>query len=290
MADVEVLPGNVATVGGATVVRHLPKRTHRTIGPWCFADHFGPADIDDHPMAVGPHPHIGLQTVTWLYAGEVLHTDSIGSEQLIRPGQLNLMSAGRGIAHAEQSPGDTTGTMHGMQFWVAQPDATRHGAPAFEHHTDLPLVEVDGATGRLMLGSWGDAISPARTDWPMVGVELAVPSGRVVELPVDPGFEHGLLVPQQAVEVDGVVVPAGQTAYLDPGRSSVRVSVVPGVDGASVFRVGGRPFEAEILMSWNFVGRDRDEIDAASSDWASGDDRFGEVRSSLDRIAAPPTR
>lgn len=282
---IEILTGNAATVGGAPVVRHLPKRTRRTVGPWCFADHFGPADVSEHPMAVGPHPHIGLQTVTWLHAGEVLHTDSIGSEQLIRPGQLNLMSAGNGIAHAEQSPGAASGTMHGMQFWVAQPDATRGGAPAFEHHPDLPEVAAGASVGRLMLGTWGGASSPARVDWPTVGVQWQLAAGET-ELALDEAFEHAVLVPGAAVEVDGVRVLSGQSAYLAPGRASVRLHPSEATS-TSVFLVGGAPFESEILMSWNFVGRSRDEIDLAYTEWAAGHDRFGEVRSALDRVPAP---
>ena len=152
----------------------LPKRAHRTVGPWCFADHFGPVDLGPAPtrdgaMAVGPHPHIGLQTVTWLFAGEVLHTDSVGSEQLIRPGQLNLMSAGRGISHAEESPDDAAGEMHGLQLWVAQPDATRWSEPEFQHLAELPVVELGEATATVLVGELAEARSSARADWPMIG-------------------------------------------------------------------------------------------------------------------------
>lgn len=286
----ELLAANRSVVGGTEVVRHLPKRTHRTVGPWCFADHFGPDDVATDPMTVGPHPHIGLQTVTWLYAGEVRHTDSLGSDQVIRPGQLNLMTAGKGVAHAEQSPPDATGELHGMQLWVAQPDATRWGSPAFEHHAELPRAELPGADVTVMVGSIAGspgARSAARADSPTVGLDVGL-RGRV-ELPLDPAFEHGVLVVDAPVAVDGQVVEPGTTAYLPPGRASVTL------DGdARAMVLGGAPFEAEILMSWNFVARTRDEVDDAHAAWAEvvadggGSERFGEVRSPLGLVPAPP--
>src|SRR6185295_19481914 len=136
----ESYPARQATLPGELIVRRaLPRSARRLVGPWCFLDHYGPIAFGvDRPMAIGPHPHIGLQTVTWLLEGEVLHRDSLGSEQLIRPGQLNLMTAGSGIAHAEEATPGYRGDHHGVQLWVAQPEATRHAAAAFEHHAELP--------------------------------------------------------------------------------------------------------------------------------------------------------
>jgi len=290
--DVELLEGRATALGATPVTRLLPKRAHRSVGPWCFADHFGPVDVAVGPMEVGPHPHIGLQTVTWLFDGEVLHTDSLGSEQLIRPGQLNLMSAGRGIAHAEQSPSESSvSTMHGLQLWVAQPEATRWGAPAFEHHAELPVVDLAGGRATVLAGAVagsGDA-SPARTDWPMVGVDVVVGGALTgaVELPLDPAFEHAVLVMSGAPTVDGVGVPVGTTAYLAPGRSEVAVT-----GPARVVVVGGVPFEAPLVMSWNFVGRTAGEMSDAHADWADvvahgGSDRFGDVASSLPLVPSP---
>lgn len=286
----ERLVANRSKVGGSTVVRHLPKRTHRTVGAWCFADHFGPEDVATDPMAVGPHPHIGLQTVTWLYSGEVRHTDSVGSDQLIRPGQLNLMTAGRGVAHAEQSPVDAVGELHGMQLWVALPEATRWDAPAFEHHAELPVATLPGAEVTVMVGGLAGlagVVSPARIDSPMVGLDVTL-RGRA-EVPLDPTFEHGVLVIEGPVSVDGEVVEPGVTAYLPPGRSSVTL------DGEThVMVLGGAPFESEILMSWNFVARTPAEMDDAYAAWAEvvadggGSERFGDVRSPLGLVPAPP--
>ncbi|MCU1367276.1 MAG: putative MarR-family transcriptional regulator, partial [Ilumatobacteraceae bacterium] len=148
------------------------------MGAWCFVDHMGPADV---PIGVGsdvgPHPHIGLQTVTWLLEGEALHRDSLGSEQLIRPGELNLMTAGHGIAHAEEGLGARSGRAHGVQLWVAQPDATRNGAPAFEHHDDLPRVEMANGEGSVLVGAFGGAASRARRDTDHFGIDLALRIG-----------------------------------------------------------------------------------------------------------------
>src|SRR5437588_4829373 len=172
---VEVLDSREAQVGALHVRRALPRRAHRTVGAWCFADHMGPASVTaDERVDIGPHPHMGLQTVTWLLAGEFLHHDSLGSEQTIKPGQLNLMTAGNGVAHAEEATRQYAGELHGVQLWVAQPEETRHRAPAFEHHAALPKVELDGGEGTVIVGEMTSATSPARRDTDHVGVELAL--------------------------------------------------------------------------------------------------------------------
>lgn len=281
--EVELLPAREATVGGMGVRRALPKRQRRTVGAWCFADHFGPAG-PPASMQVGPHPHIGLQTVTWLVEGEVLHRDSLGSEQLIRPGQLNLMTAGDGVAHSEeQSP--AADRVHGIQLWVAQPDATRHGEAAFEHHAALPTLEVDGAVVTVLVGALAGERSPARTDTPLVGAELATVGGRVV-LPLEHGFEHALVVLEGTVTVGDTAVPPGVLAYLGEGRDELALDAG---GAARVVLLGGEPFGEQIVMGWNFVGRSRDEVDRAGRDWNAGHERFGPpVASPLERIPAPP--
>jgi quercetin 2,3-dioxygenase len=274
----EILPSRTAEVGGAQVRRALPRRNHRTVGAWCFADHFGPAP----GLGIGPHPHMGLQTVTWLLAGEVVHTDSLGSEQLIRPGQLNLMTAGHGVAHAELShPGRV---MHGVQLWVALPDATRDGAPAFEHHATLPSLELGTVQATVMVGSVAGAGSPARADTPLVGVDLDHAGGSA-EIPLQAGFEHALIVFDGALEVDGEVIAPGVLAYLGSNRDSVELRASA---PARALLIGGEPFGVAPLMWWNFVARTREEMDAAYRDWEAHSPRFGEVRSPLPRIPAPP--
>jgi redox-sensitive bicupin YhaK (pirin superfamily) len=276
--DLEVLEGRATEVGGIPVTRLLPKRAHRTVGAWCFVDHFGPADAE---MQIGPHPHMGLHTVTWVLSGEVVHRDSLGSEQPIRPGQLNLMTAGRGVAHAEETPARHADAMHGVQLWVAQPDDTRHGDAVFEHHGELPQVDVGAATATVLVGTLAGATSPARADTPLVGADLTLRGAGVV--PLDSTFEHAV-VPIDGTEltIDGRAVRNGTLAYLPTGRSDVTL------EGAGrVLLVGGAPFGETIAMWWNFVARTADELDAAADDWGAGDERFGRVGSSLSRIPAP---
>jgi redox-sensitive bicupin YhaK (pirin superfamily) len=277
----EVSESRIRDVGGVTVRRALPRRERRTVGAWCFLDHFGPVPAG---MQVGPHPHIGLQTVTWLLEGEVLHRDSLGSEQLIRPGQLNLMTAGAGIAHAEETPATYRGAMHGVQLWVALPEATRHGEAAFEHHAELPRTAVGTTVATVVLGAFAGERSPARTDSPLVGVELALSAGEVA-LPLEPTFEHALVVLEGAASLDGVAVRPGALATMGVGREQLRVGTA---DRARALLIGGAPFEETLLMWWNFVARTHDEIDAATAGWNSGSGRIGEVpSSSLARIPAP---
>jgi len=286
-SGVEILDDRVARVGGLTVRRALPKRGRRTVGPWCFLDHFGPASLDEAAMRVGPHPHIGLATVTWVVEGEVLHRDSLGTEQLVRPGQLNLMSAGRGVAHAEESPAGATGSLHGVQLWVAQPEATRTGAPAFEHHAALPVVELDGgAVATVVVGELAGARSPARADHPAVALDLSLPAATAeAALPLAPAFEHALVVLDGAVLVEGAVVEPGRLAHLGPGHAGAHLAAA-GIP-ARVLLVGGSPFPFPPVMWWNFVGRTREEVAAAREDWVAGSDRFGAVGSHLERIAPP---
>jgi quercetin 2,3-dioxygenase len=283
--EVEVTESRVARVGAMTVRRALPRRARRTVGAWCFADHMGPAEVDEGGgVEIGPHPHIGLQTVTWLTAGEVLHRDSLGSEQPIRPGQLNLMTAGRGVAHAEERTGRYRGRLEGIQLWVAQPSATREGDPAFEHHGELPRVELDGARATVLVGPFAGARSPARRDTEHVGVDLELPSGPA-ELPLEPTFEYGLVLLEGAVELDGHRIEPGHLAYLGRGRDECRLTAV---DGARGLLLGGLPFPEPVLMWWNFVARTQDEISEARRAWMGEDDRFGFVGSPLERIGVGP--
>lgn len=302
--EVEVLPSRETTVGGVPVRRALPKRQRRTVGAWCFADHFGPvaASGGEQDMQIGPHPHAGLHTVTWLVEGELVHRDSLGSEQPIRPGQLNLMTAGHGVAHAEESPPALAGRQHGIQLWVAQPEATRHGPAAFEHHADLPRLDLGGAVATVLVGGLDGVVgadSPARRDSPLLGVDLdAGGRGGTVALPLRPGHEHAVVVLDGSVGVGGIVgvggaagagdggdrIGPGVLAYLGEGRDELEVDLAP---GARVILLGGAPFGEQIVMAWNFVGRSREELDRAAADWNAGDERFGRVDSRLPRIPAP---
>jgi redox-sensitive bicupin YhaK (pirin superfamily) len=285
----EVTPSREAQVGAVQVRRALPRRTRRTVGPWCFADHVGPLAVtEERGVDIGPHPHVGLQTVTWLVAGEVLHRDSLGSEQVIKPGQLNLMTAGHGVAHAEESTGRYRGDLHGVQLWVAQPERTRHGPPAFEHHAELPQVELGSGVATVLVGTGAGVTSPARHDSDQVGMDVTLRPGTTV-VPLTRGFEHAMVVLDGAISLDGsgtTVVEPGQLAYLGEHRDELVLSTR---EGARALLLGGAPFESPVLMWWNFVARTRDEVGEAREAWESRDGRFGTVQSSLDPIAAPPT-
>jgi redox-sensitive bicupin YhaK (pirin superfamily) len=278
-----VSDSRLTDVGGLPVHRALPQRGRRTVGAWCFLDRFGPTDVTpQQTMEVGPHPHIGLHTVTWLLSGQVLHSDSLGNEQPIRPGQLNLMTSGRGIAHAEDGRGKPPGLMDGVQLWVAQPEATRHDPPSFAHHAELPVVDLGAARATVLLGEFAGALSPARTDWPLVGADIAG-SGRV-DLPLESSFEHAVVVLHGEARLGEAVAGPNQLVYMGAERDGVHLDLA---DGSRVLLLGGRPFTEEILMWWNFVARDRSEMERAYADWGASNERFGTVASTLDRIAAP---
>jgi hypothetical protein len=253
-----------------------------SVGAWCFADHMGPADVTENSgLDVGPHPHIGLQTVTWLVDGQALHRDSLGCEHVIAPGQLNLMTSGGAVSHAEEATGHYRGTLEGIQLWVALPEETRHGEAAFEHHAGLPQGELDGAVATVLVGELGGLSSPARHDTPLAGVELALHGATTV--PLHPDWEYALVVLTGAVAVDGQPLAPGKLGYLGQGRDELRVEVR---EPTRAMLIGGEPFEEPIVMWWNFVARDRAEIDAAYASWVRQDDRFGTVRSTLPLIPA----
>lgn len=283
--EVELSESRRAQVGAFLVRRALPRRARRTVGAWCFVDHMGPNDVtEDRGLDIGPHPHIGLQTVTWLFRGEVLHRDSLGSEQVIRPGQLNLMTAGRGVSHAEEGTGRYRGELHGVQLWVAQPSSTRDGAPAFEHHGELPRLSIDHATVTVLVGGLGAAVSPARRDTDHVGVDLDLRPGRTT-VPVRPDCEHAVVVFHGAASIGGRRIEPGHLGYLGLGRDEVPVDAA---EPTRALLFGGVPFVEPVRMWWNYVARTQDEITAAHAAWTAGDERFGRVRSPLPRIDVGP--
>ncbi len=261
---------------GMTVTRSLPNRIRRIVGAWCFVDVYGPEDITGAAgMQVPPHPHTGLQTVSWLVEGQVLHRDSIGSEQLIRPGQLNLMTAGHGIAHSEQSPPDHSPILHGVQLWTALPDHSRAVAPNFEHHPDLPVLDQDGCSVTLIMGELAGQAAPAQVYSPLVGAEARLAAGAQARIPLQPEWEYAALALSGEPEVDGVRLAPGPLLYLGRARSELRLRAeLP----ALLLLFGGAPFEEHLVMWWNFVGRDHDDIVAAREQWMAADPRFGRVR------------
>ncbi|WP_256728927.1 pirin family protein [Microbacterium oleivorans] len=278
-------------VRAMSVSRFLPQRDLPLVGAWCFLDRFGPQRTK---MRVEPHPHIGLQTVTWPLAGEVHHRDTLGSDVVIERGALNIMTSGAGIAHSEYSVGDEPIPLDALQLWVALPEERRHGSAAFEQHDDLPVIDLGGgADATVVVGSLAGAVSPATMHTPIVGAEIRLPAGAAVEVPLDPAWEYAIVPVFGSVRVGGVddadadAVDPGALLYLGDGRDGIRLST--GDAETTVFLLGGEPFGDEIVMWWNFVGRSHDEIEVARDDWEAASDRFGHVVGHGDeRIPAPP--
>ncbi|MEO6605791.1 MAG: pirin family protein [Aeromicrobium sp.] len=270
-------------VRGLSVHRTLPLRGLPTVGPWCFVDQFGPTLSR---MEVMPHPHTGLQTVTWPLVGEIRHRDSRGSDVVLRPGELNLMTSGDGVSHSEVSLSSKPSVMHGLQLWVALPSNRRLGPSNFEHLSDLPVIERDGWTATVMMGEFEGAKSAATTYSPMIGAELRLKPGRA-RIPLRPGFEHAILAVDGLVLVDEHIdVAHRQMYYLEPGRSEVTIDVR---SDSIVMLIGGEPFFEQLLMWWNFIGRTHEEIVEARNDWEAESERFGYVDGHDGvRIPAPP--
>jgi quercetin 2,3-dioxygenase len=280
----EVLEPRDVPLGGPRAMgvrRTLPQRKRSLIGAWCFVDHYGPDDVAaTGGMVVPPHPHTGLQTVSWLFAGVVDHRDSVGSHALVRPGELNLMTAGRGIQHSEVSTPQTT-MLHGAQLWVALPEATRNAAPAFEHFVPTP-VRFGEATVMVFLGSLIGQTSTATAFTPLVGAQIDLPAGASVDLPIDPGFEHGVLVDSGELRVQSEPVAVAHLGYLAPGQSTLRLEA--GETPVRALLIGGTPLGERIVMWWNFIGRSHEEIVQFRTEWqdqvierARSDGRFGAV-------------
>ncbi|MFI1920248.1 pirin family protein [Nocardia sp. NPDC020380] len=275
-------------VRGVTVHRTLPQRDLPTVGAWCFLDNFGSGSPTlPEGNDIDPHPHIGLQTVTWPLNGRIRHRDSIGSDVEIEPGQLNLMTSGRGIAHSEyRVPGHISGA--GLQLWIALPDASRFIAPHFEQHRELPIFALPGLEGIVLIGTLGGVTSPATAYTPIVGADLQVLAGSSVALPLNPEFEHALLVIEGELVADGVTTGPGQLLYLGSDRKTLPLS---SFQGAHLLLVGGEPFGEDLVMWWNFVARSHEEIEAARNDWENHDiERFADIAGHTpdQRIPAPP--
>jgi quercetin 2,3-dioxygenase len=275
----EILEPREVPLGGLramTVRRTLPQRQRSLIGAWCFLDHYGPDRVDETGgMLVAPHPHIGLQTVSWLFGGKIEHRDSAGNHALVKPGELNLMTAGRGISHSEVSTDDTT-ELHGVQLWVALPAAYRDTEPGFAHYAP-PVVHGQGWDAQVFLGSMLGSESPVDTFSPLVAAELIIDGGASLTPDTQSHFEYGVLVDFGLVRVNGEEVKQHRLAYVGPGEA---LEIEAG-DLSHVLVIGGRPLGEEIVMWWNFVGRDQDEVVQARADWmAQITDNYGTIQDS----------
>jgi redox-sensitive bicupin YhaK (pirin superfamily) len=273
------------------VRRTLPQRERSLIGAWCFVDHYGPYDLSAGPgMDVPPHPHTGLQTVSWLFSGEVEHRDSAGVHAMVRPGELNLMTAGAGICHSEVSVAGTTAVprfLHGAQLWVALPDADRDTDRGFAHFVPSPLA-VDDARVRVFLGELAGTRSPVHTFTPLLGAQVDLRPGATITFDVDRSFEHGVLLDQGSVEAGAVTLGEGDLWYQSPGHDSLTLTN-RGDGPARVLLLGGPPFGEQLVMWWNFVGRSHDDIVEYREMWQTQDERFGVVSGYPGkRLPAPP--
>jgi redox-sensitive bicupin YhaK (pirin superfamily) len=274
-ARVEAYPNREISLGSLAVSRALPVKDRRLVGPWCFLDRFGPLTFSEgKPMDVAPHPHMGLQTVTWLLQGEVIHDDSLGYESILRPGGVNVMTSGDSIAHAEQTPPDNTGQLNGVQLWVALPDSHRHMPAAFEHVADVPVVELRGGRIQVFAGTMQSEPSPAAYFSDILGADLQIDPGSTLMLPLQPAFEHALLVLEGDATLADQALEDRVLYYTGSARSELSVSSRA---GCRVLLIGGPPFPETILMWWNFVARTHEEIARARADWEAGQ-RFGNVR------------
>ncbi|MGW4840278.1 pirin family protein [Streptomyces globisporus] len=287
--EVEILTPRDVPLGGPrsmSVRRTLPQRARSFVGAWCFVDHYGPDDVARRGgMDLPPHPHTGLQTVTWLFDGEVEHRDSLGSHAYVRPGELNLMTGGRGICHSEVSTVRTT-VLHGVQLWVALPNEHRDAERDFQRYVPSP-IRKDGAEIRVFLGSLLQAVSPVRTFTPLLGAELILEPGASLTLGVDATFEHGLLVDEGDIELNGTALSPAQLGFLRPGIGSLTLRNTSPARARAVL-LGGPPFEEEIVMWWNFIGRNHDDIVRARRDWEEQSERFGAVEGYAgERLPAP---
>jgi redox-sensitive bicupin YhaK (pirin superfamily) len=271
---VESYPNRDLTLGTLAITRALPVKDRRLVGPWCFLDRFGPLTFSgSKPMDVAPHPHIGLQTVTWLLEGEVVHDDSLGYESVLRPGGVNVMTSGGGIAHAEQTPGDNTGRLNGVQLWVALPDEHRHRSAMFEHAAEVPAFESDAGRIHVFAGTLNGHTSPATHFSELLGADVEVRPGRSLQLALQPHFENALLVLSGDATLDGQPLEERVLYYMGSTRTDAEIW---SRGGCRVLLIGGPPFPERILMWWNFVARTQDEIAQARADWEDRR-RFGEV-------------
>jgi redox-sensitive bicupin YhaK (pirin superfamily) len=284
VVTVQILEPREVPLGGVRalpVLRTLPQLARSLVGAWCFVDSYGPVPNErGGAMDVPPHPHTGLQTVSWLYAGAIEHRDSAGSLALIEPGQVNLMTAGAGIQHSEVST-SAARELHGVQLWIALPDRSRHVPPFFESFTP-PAVTVGDATVRVFVGTLAGQTSPVSAFTGLVGAQIDLPAHGVVEFAVDPAFEHGFVVDAGLPRLQGNGIPAGRLGVVEAGPTTLRLAA--GDAPVRGLLIGGEPLGEPIVMWWNFVGRSHDEIVAFRQQWqaeviagANLSGRFGAV-------------
>jgi redox-sensitive bicupin YhaK (pirin superfamily) len=282
-----VIEGRPRDLGGFSVRRLLPAAGRQTIGPFILFDHMGPARFEPgHGVDVRPHPHIGLATVTYLFEGAFMHRDSLGTVQLIEPGAVNWMVAGRGIAHSERTPAElrreSGSALHGIQTWFALPAAREEDAPSFEHHAAarLPELRRPGAVLRIVAGDAYGARSPVGVASPTLYVDVRLDAGAALELPDDVA-ERAVYIAAGSLSVDGETFNDGALVEFQPGSAASIVAHGP----ARVMLLGGAPLDGPRHIWWNFVSSSRERIEQAKSDWR--EQRFAPVPGDVERIPLP---
>ena len=271
----QLSPGIVATASGVQLLqprevplggpramhvrRTLPQRARSLVGAWCFLDFYGPDDLAEAtPMRVPRHPHTGLATCSWLFSGQIDHIDSAGNWATVRPGEVALMNAGRGISHSEHSTAETR-TLHGAQLWYAFPEEHRFVAPSLETHRPEP-IRGEGWEATVFLGELLGYRSPVKTYIPLTGAEIRLQPGQHLDIEVPADHEHGLLPVSGAVALNGCDVPADHLAVTDTGATQLRLQAYE--EPVLALLIGGQPLDEQIVMWWNFVGRTHEEIAA----------------------------
>ncbi|WP_180063310.1 pirin family protein [Acinetobacter sp. YH16042] len=272
---IQEFPLRRAEIGQGTVIkRALPSRHKRMIGAWCFLDHAGPVHFPQGDgLDVGPHPHIGLQTFTWMIDGTMMHTDSLGTHQLIQPKQVNLMTAGYGISHTEVAPESET-QMHAAQLWIALPDDKINMAPQFDHYPELPVVTQEGIELTVLVGEFLQTKSPVKVHSELLGADLRSSESQSTVLPLNPKFEYGFMALEGTASINGHELNEDNMVVLEPGLTQVKIDLHA---GGRVLLLGGEPFESPILLWWNFVGRTQEELNIAREQWINQDERFGSI-------------
>jgi len=284
-----VIQARARDLGGVTVRRLLPSAARRMVGPFIFLDHMGPVQLAaGEGIDVRPHPHINLATVTYLFEGDILHRDSLGSEQAIRPGAVNWMTAGRGIAHSERTPAAERRRgprLHGLQLWVALPKAHEEDEPSFHHHAaeTIPGLDLGGARLRVVAGSAYGATAPVKGLSPLFYVEAQLERGIVLPLP-DDHLQRAAYVVEGAISVDSELHRAGELLVFRE-RCSARFTAA---EPSRVMLLGGAPVDGERHIWWNFVSSSRERIERAKDDWRTG--RFPKVRGDEKEFIPLPPR
>lgn len=285
----KIIPLRQADLGeGFQVARALPTKDQRMVGPWCFLDRIGPVALTGGAgMHVAAHPHTCLQTFTWVMEGSILHRDSLGTEQVIHPGQVNLMTAGHGISHTEDTlPG--TGNLHAAQLWIALPPEHADMPPRFDHYPRLAQWH-QGRQGHLrvtlLAGRFGSEQAPTYVLSPLVGMDITAQDTDDDTLALNPLFEYGVLPLAGDIQVNDAMVSTDQFAYLPAGSQKLTLSLQR---KARCLIIGGEPFPNPISMWWNFVGHTRAAVEQAQADWVAHHERFGSVPRAQHRLQAPP--